>query len=116
MRISDSIVELMCDFEIETSYAYVMGTSSDSHLPPLNSDPLKPYIITMFGGFDSERVYGNSFKGETSSSGSLYSLSSNVCEGVICVEVHIPDSYWNSRYKPICKGVNMLKITFNLVF
>lgn len=54
---SDSTIDLVSDYEGETSSASIMGISPDSHLPPLSCNHLGSEIIHFFYDYDSERVY-----------------------------------------------------------
>lgn len=51
---NDNIVNLVSIFESVTFSALRMGITFDSHLPPLNHDNLKPYIIPLSDDSDSE--------------------------------------------------------------
>lgn len=42
VRMSDNTVDIVSDYEVETSYASAVGTILDSHLPHLSNNHLDP--------------------------------------------------------------------------
>lgn len=84
------MVDLVSGYKVETSSTSVMGTSSESHLPPYNINHLELDVISLSGGYGSKRVSMNSLEEETFSSSSLETLLSNVGEDVFPVEVLMP--------------------------
>lgn len=79
---SDNTITLKSDSEVETSYNYTMRTFSNSHLPCLSSDYIRPKIVTLYNEFDSGRVYENILEEETSLFDLLDVLISNVGKGM----------------------------------
>lgn len=87
---SDSAVDLVSGFEVEISPTSIIGTSLDSHLPPLGHNHLGLETILLSDDLDSERVYGSSLEEEISLFGSLEAFLSNVGGEVNHNDVLIP--------------------------
>lgn len=87
---SDNTIDLVSDYEVETSYASIMGTSPNSHVLPLNKDNLELETISIFDDSDSERVSKYSLEENFLSSGSIDAFISNVGGGINHVEVLMP--------------------------
>lgn len=87
---SDNTVDLVSDYEVETSSASVTGTSPNSHLPFFDINHLELDVITLLGDYDSEKVSENFSEEETYSFGSLDALISNVWGIINHVDAPIP--------------------------
>lgn len=59
---SGNIINLVSDYEKETSSALRMGKYPDSHLPSLDNDSPKPKIIPLSDDYEFERVSRNSLE------------------------------------------------------
>lgn len=57
---SDSTIDLVNDYEGETSFISIMGTSHDSHIPHFIRNHLEPKLIPLSDDSDSQIIYGDS--------------------------------------------------------
>lgn len=87
---SNNTVDLVSDYEVEILAASPMGISPDSHLPSLGREHIGSTIILIYNDSDFERVSRYSLEEETSSSGSLYDLISNMDGGINLVKILMP--------------------------
>lgn len=90
VSVSDNLVDLMSDSEVEISYTSIIGKSHNSHILPHNSNHLGPERIPLIYDYDSERVSRSLLEKVTSLSTSLYAIISNVGEGINRVEIPMP--------------------------
>lgn len=59
---SDNTVNLVSDYEKETSSSLRMGKYPDSHLPSLDNDSLEPKFIPLSDDYEFERVSRDSLE------------------------------------------------------
>lgn len=111
---SDSTINLMSYYEGETSFSLRVGTSPDSHLPPLGHNLLELEVIYVCDDSDLERVFGSSLEKETSSSDSLEAFYKMLAEKLIasrslCLLPYKP----RRRYKPTGKEEGAIRNIFS---
>lgn len=87
---SDSIVDLVSDSQVETLHASIMEISPDFHLRPLSRNHLELEIIYLSDDCDLEMLFGYSLEEGTASSDSLEAFLSNINKEVNRVEVPMP--------------------------
>lgn len=87
---SDNTINLVSESERNNSSAMGMGTSLDSHLPPLSHDHMGQEVISLFDNSNSKRAYGNTFVYGVSSFDSFEALLSDDGERECPIEVPIP--------------------------
>lgn len=90
ISMSDSTINQVSDSESETLSASRIGTSPDSHIPPLDYDCMEPEVIPLSKDLDSERVYRNSLEERASTSDIIISFVKCRWKGESCRGLDAP--------------------------